>query len=287
MKLFMGILSVITSLLGVSCSKNTIHVEFINAKDSSVIGVSDMRPEQLPDSFAINTTLDIKNNKWSVVAADPIEKTKFIQTGKLRVSLLPIANMPPGDILFSLATISDDIGVAAGSALPNEKIFAIAEDDWRQREFVSQDFTSEIESEIKGIQNIYQNERSGLGFKKVHVRKQIPNPFGSHQIDLSDLKKLFPSCGKFEAVGFQKTRGTIPNSFAWKLDSKLVLWGVTDDQNIIVRLCVFGVPESENIKHVSEAFSSLNSNEKLTFVDWCVAATIASDVQAFENYFQK
>ena len=36
------------------------HVEFVNAKDKSVIAYSDMTPDQLPDTFAIATTLDIK-----------------------------------------------------------------------------------------------------------------------------------------------------------------------------------------------------------------------------------
>jgi hypothetical protein len=287
MKKFMGILSIFTSLLGTSCSKNNVHVEFINATDKSVIAVSDMRPEQLPDSFAINTTLDMKNSKWSVVSANPAEKSKFVQTGKLQVFLSPITIMPPGDILYSLATISDDVGAAAGDVLPSEKIFAIHEDDWRQVEFISQGFAHEIQLEITDIQNIYQNERSGVGFKKVHVRKRIPNPFASSPITLSDLQNIFHPQEKFESVGFQRTRGTIPNSFAWKLDRNLILWGVTDNDGKVARLCIRGIPESENSARFSEVFSSFDNQYKMTFVDWCIATNITSDVQAFANYFQQ
>lgn len=283
----MSLFSLFTTLLGTSCSKNTVHVEFINAKDKSVIAVSDMPPEQLPDSFAIDTTLDIKNSKWSVVSADPVEKSKFTQTGKLRVLLSPITMMPPGEILFSLVTISDNVGATIGDTLPSDKIFALHEDDWRQMEFVSQSFAREIRLEIADIQNIYQNERSGVGFKKVHVRKRIPNPFQSQPITLSDLEKFFRQQEKFESVGFQRTRGTIPNSFAWKLDRSLILWGVADNNGRIVRLCVQGVPENENTLRFSETFSLLNNQYKLTFVDWCRKTVITSDVQAFTNYFQK
>ena len=195
--------------------------------------------------------------------------------------------MPTDDVLFSLATISDDVGNITGDALPSEKIFAIHEDDWRQVEFVSQSFAHEIQLEITDIQNIYQNERSEVGFKNVHVRKRIPNPFESQPITLSDLENIFHPQEKFESVGFQRTRGTIPNSFAWKLDRNLILWGVTDNNGKIARLCVHGVPENENVTRFSEAFSSFNNQYKLTFVDWCRATNITSDVQAFANYFQK
>lgn len=287
MKKLMSILSVFASLFGASCSKNTVHVEFINAKDNSVIAVSDMKPEQLPESFAINTTLDMKNSKWSVQSADPVEKSKFVKTGKLRVVLSPITMMPPGEILFSLATISDDLGGVAGDALPGEKILAIHEDDWRQVEFVSQNFTNELAQELAGIQNIYQNQRSGVGFKKVHVRKRIPSPLENQSIALSDLETIFHPQAKFDSVGFQRTRGTIPNSFAWKLDRSLIIWGVTDNSGKVVRLCVRGIPESGNVVRFSETFSALNSRYKLVFVDWCKATSGLSDAQAFAKYFGK
>ncbi|HZQ48335.1 MAG TPA: hypothetical protein VFC07_15065 [Verrucomicrobiae bacterium] len=287
MKRLMGILSIFSTLFGTSCSKNTVRVEFINAKDKSVIAVSEMSPEQLPDSFAIDTTFNLKNSKWAVVTADPIEKSKFAQTRKLRIFLSPISMGVPDDILFSLPTISDDVGTAAGNALPNEKIFSIHEDDWRQLEFVSQGLAHEIQLEIADIQNIYQKERSEAGFKKVHVRERIPNPFENRPITLAELESIFHPQEKFEAVGFQRTRGTIPNSFAWKLDRDLILWGVTDQSGKIERLCVQGAPASENIALFSKAFSSFNSQYELIFVDWCRTTKISSDVPAFAGYFQK
>ena len=195
----MALFGIIASLFGTSCSKKTVHVEFINAKDNSVIAVSDMPPDQLPDSLAINTTLDIKNSKWAVERADPIEKRKFVKTGKLRVELSPITLMPPGSILFSLATIADDIGGVLGDALPSEKIFALHEDDWRQVEFLSQRFNREMQQELADIQNIYQNERTGIGFKKVHIRKRIPKPFDNLPISSSELEAIFGYSGNLVA----------------------------------------------------------------------------------------
>src|SRR6266536_3546171 len=113
-------------------SERTIRVELINGADNSIIAMSDMLPAQLPDNFAINTTLDFKNQKWSVQSADPSEKTQFLKAGKLRLVLSRLTTVNPADLLFSLPTISDDIGNAQGNTLPNATVFAIHEDDWRE-----------------------------------------------------------------------------------------------------------------------------------------------------------
>jgi len=54
-----------------------VHVEFINGNDQTVVTKSDMLLEQLPDSFRIDTTLEMTEKKWSVVSADPTDKAEF------------------------------------------------------------------------------------------------------------------------------------------------------------------------------------------------------------------
>ena len=49
-------------------SERTIRVEFVNGADNSVIAVSEMPPDRLPDSFAIDTNLDIKEFTSSIGA---------------------------------------------------------------------------------------------------------------------------------------------------------------------------------------------------------------------------
>ena len=64
-------------------SERTIRVEFVNGADNSVIAVSEMPPDRLPDSFAIDTNLDIKDEKWSVVSAEPEQKAQFCKTREI------------------------------------------------------------------------------------------------------------------------------------------------------------------------------------------------------------
>ena len=218
--------------------------------------------------------------------AKPQDKAEFIKTKRLKVFVLPISSIPPGEIYFSLPTISNDIGGVTGDALPNEDIFALHEDDWRQIEFVSTRFDGLIDEEIADIRTIYKNERLPSGpFKKVHIRKRIVDSLAGVSLKLSDLESLFRPVQKFRAVGFERQRGTIPNGFAWKIDSSLIVWGVTDMNQIVTTLCVMGDPERGTIDSASDSFASLSLKYDLQFVDWCRGRKIGSDREAFKQYF--
>jgi len=280
----MGLLGLFSSLFGISCSKKTIHCEFINAKDGATIAASDMPPEQLPETFAIATTLEMSGKKWSVERAEPRDKSDILKAGKVRVYLTPITMMPPGDILFSLPTISDDVGAVADDILPSPQILSLHEDDWRQVEFVAQTFSAEIEAELADIRRIYQKQRNGVGFKTVHVRKRIPNPLNGCNLPLRELESLLPPQKKFQAVGFQRTRGTIPHGFAWEIDEHSVLWGTTDLNGNVTRLCLLGTP-TQKAASISDSFARLNTQHQLSFVDWCRATNLAADAAAIRQHF--
>jgi hypothetical protein len=285
-RVLFAIVGAIATTMVMGCSMDTIHVEFVNDADKTIVGATDLMPDQLPDSLAIETSLQIKGSNWSVTRADPENKSDFIKAKKLKVFVLPVSSVPPGEIYFSLPTISNDIGGVAGEALPNENIFALHEDDWRQIEFVSTQFDRMIDEEVADIRRIYEQERLASGpFKKVHIRKRIVNPLAGVSLHLPELATLLHPVKKFVAVGFQRQRGTIPNSFAWKIDSTMTVWGVTDTNNAVHTLCVMGRPEKGSIDSASEAFATLNSTYNLKFVDWCRATKIDSDSQAFKEYF--
>jgi len=265
--------------------EQTICVEFINGADGSIIALSDVPPSQLPDTFAIDTTFDIKEQKWSVLSAEPMEKTHFLKTGKLRLVLSRLTTVSPAELLFSLATISDDTGNTQGNALPNDAVFAIHEDDWRQVEFISAQFSPEIDLEFGDIQRIWNSEKSGPGFRKLHVRKRIPNPLAGSPLCVEDLETILPPQKRFEAVGFLRTPGTIPQSFGWSVSRNLVLWGIADSDGKVLRLCVRGLPEPDQVARISTALASLTQRYQLLFVDWCRTAKIHSELASFENYF--
>lgn len=266
-------------------SEKLIRVEFINGADNSVIAVSDMPADRLPDTFAIHTTLDIKDQKWGVQNAEPLHKPEFLKTGKLRLVLSCITVGVPADILFSLPTISDDIGGPRGNTIPNENVLALHEDDWRQTEFVSVQFVSEIAEEFADIRQIWDSKGNEPGFERLHVRKRIPEPLAGCALQLSDLRGVLPAKKEFEAVGFLQTPGTIPQSFAWLICENLAVWGIAESDGKVIRLCLRGLPMPDESASVSAAVGSLMEQHHLCFVNWCRMAKL-SDSAAFQNYFR-
>lgn len=264
----------------------TIRVEYVNAANNSALGHCNMPLSRLPETFAIETTLEIQNQKWSVVEAEPVAKADFLKTGQLRLVLARLASMNPQDILFSLPTISNDMGRAVGNALPNDNIFAIHEDDWRQVEFVSTRFSSEIGQEIGDIRQIWKSQKRGAGFETLHVRERIPEPLAGCSLKLGDLNEILRPKRTLEAVGFFRSPGTIPQSFAWGIDEKLILWGVTGADARVLRLCVRGFPNPGCVSEISALLAVVIERYHLCFVDWCRMAVV-SNTAMFEKYFKE
>jgi hypothetical protein len=230
-----------------------------------MIAVSDMTPAQLPETFAIETMFEIKDQKWSVLSAEPMEKSQYVKTGQLRLVLSRLTLGVPEDVLSSLPTISDDVGSIQGNTIPNDTVFGIHEDDWRQLEFVSVRFISEISQEFADIQQIWGTEKSGPGFKKVHVRTRIPEPLAGLSLCLDQLREIVPSQKRFEAVGFLRTAGTILQSFAWSASGGLVMWGIADSNGKVRRLCLSGLPPPDQAAAISARLAALTNRYELLF----------------------
>jgi hypothetical protein len=261
----------------------TIRVQYVDAAGNSVLGYCNMPVSRLPESFALQTTVSIQDHQWSVVSAEPTEKADFLKTGQLRLVLSRLTSVDPKDILFSLPTISNDVGRTVGDAVPNDNVFVIHEDDWRQVEFVSSQFSSKINEEIADIRRIWESQRSGPAFKTLHVRDRIPEPLAGCSLALGDLKEIIRPQRAFDAVGFIRTAGTVPQSFAWALDEKLILWGVAGTDGRIHRLCLRGFARRERVSETSSLLAAFTDRYRLYFVDWCRMAVI-SDNTAFQMY---
>jgi hypothetical protein len=146
----------------------TVAVVFVDELTGKQIASSDMQLDQLPDTFALDTTLDMAGAPYVVVRAEPTTKAEFSKTKRLSIGLRRLESLDPKKILFSLPTIS-------GSALPKtvaiaarNDIVTIHEDDWRQCEFVSRDHSG--------------RSAASLAQKSALEALPIPKPFLSSPI---------------------------------------------------------------------------------------------------------
>jgi hypothetical protein len=281
----MGILATIAALFGSSCTKHDVHVEFIHGNDNTTIGVVDLPLEKLPDTFAVDTTFDIADKKWSVVRAEPVTKAEFARTCRLRVYVVPLTSMPPGELLYSLPTISDDIGEGEGSTPPDDTVFQIHEDDWRQIEFVAQTYKREMDLEFGDIRKVYDERKPSGGFVGVHIRKRIPSPLGDKAISLEELKRELPPKHEYKAVGVQRSLGAFKNSFAWDIDEDVTVWGTKDNRDRIRIICM----TIRGNHHSAASFLTLAqfcAKRDLYLVNWCRIAkgSSAQEIQKLAEH---
>ncbi|MHC4086675.1 MAG: PHD finger domain-containing protein [Planctomycetota bacterium] len=291
-----------------------IRVELIDSSKKSVITTSKRLPSELPDKFEQGMILEIMGEEWSVVGADPIEKSEIIKTGRLRIELAKISYDNPKDTLFSLPTISDDSGGLEGETGP-EGNFVIHEDDWRQLEFVSTIYEESIAEEFEDIRIIYMDHRVGIGFEKLHVRNRIPLPFSDKSIQVMAIKEILPSRKDFNALSYyQKSGGLVfilghkqysfreilstkcvsketlgqiiaSNSFAWETVWGNIIWGHTDKDGVIQTMCITRDYEDQHAITFSQKMAKLTEEFGLFFVDWRKGIKINGAEELFLKYF--
>lgn len=240
-------------------SNEVIRVEFVNNATQEQIAVSDVTVDQLPDSFQLETKLEIGDEQWWVVEASPREKKDFSETGSLKVFLSKIESLDPANIAFLLPTINNSLFEAAGGT--DENVFLIHEDDWRQSEFISKAFAANIETEIDSINEIYRAHRVGSGFDRVHLRELIDEPLVREDIGLDAFRRSVEIGHIFNGFGLRGS--TAKNSFAFELTDESILFGQVDDHDRIRFLC------TNRTKDFGKPILDVVREHNLLFVDWC------------------
>jgi hypothetical protein len=75
-------------------TRNIITVAFIDDATGRVVSSSKMRLEHLPETFAVDTELNMGGSRYFVVRAEPNTKAEFARTKLLKVAVRK--QMDPG-----------------------------------------------------------------------------------------------------------------------------------------------------------------------------------------------
>src|SRR5262249_38241347 len=132
--------------------------------------------DQLPDTFALETTLDLAGAPYVVVRADPQTKAEFAKNKRLSVGLRRLERVDPKKILFSLPTICGAALPRTSAAAAHDDVVILHEDDWRQCELISNSHSGDISAELAAIRHIRAEEAATAGWRKIHLREGITHP---------------------------------------------------------------------------------------------------------------
>ena len=256
-----------------------VEVTFIDDADDSIIGKAEVSPETLPESFRIDTQLDIGDNQWAVAKADPATRVEYAKTRRLVLRLRRIETMDPKDILFSLPSICDSIPPLGDMPLTGDEL-ALAEDDWRQVEFVSAMHEHEIASGLEAIRRIRDHEAVGVGWRKIDVRKTPETPIAA-LLSPNDVALALGIDGKDIGVTCRGARTRIEAAFAFVAADGLVVYGLESGGRVTVLGLVrqtTTMPEGAVI-----ALRGLAEKHGFHLVDWCRCSAAAASAPLFRQ----
>lgn len=258
-----------------------VHVTFIDHRTGDVIGETRMKATDLPESFAVDTTLNMGGEEWSVVSAVPESRAEYTKSRKLDITLSPIESIDPSTLRYSLPTICDVLPDAEATAVGDDG-FLFFEDDWRQIEFVSQAHDTDIERELAAIRLIYANEAEELGFNNIHVRSVIGSPVRG-PVPLEDLAGVCRECRRAE-LGYHQGGHRVAGGFAFFSGGSLVLFGVAAE-DLVSTLCLRFSGGVEPDHGLTAALDRFAADHDLYLVDWCRCIKADPGSDAFAQVF--
>jgi hypothetical protein len=257
----------------------TVSVVFVDEPTGTILATSEVPLDQLPDTFAVDTNLEMSGVPFVVVRAQPQTKTEFSRTKRLTVTLRKVEQLDPKQILFSLPSICG--AALPGTAQANDfgDIIVLHEDDWRQCEFVANSLHDAIDADLSGVRRIHLEAAVKVGWREIHVREKIqePLPPGIRWAKAADLLGDFV---RIDAVAFGNKANSVRGAVAARLDGQVVVWGIEEARGLTA-LCV------ENLDGATEttvaALKRVADGLSLGLVHWCRCQVYSSSGSAMKN----
>jgi hypothetical protein len=245
-----------------------------------VLSTTDLPPAELPESFKIETTLHLGDSDWSVVHADPQARPEYTKSRRLTLRLRQVAKVNPHDILFSLPSICDRIPAVGDGPLAGDECI-LAEDDWRQLEFVSRQFAAESDAEIEAIRRIHEQERASVGWRKIHVRR-LPDPPIAGPLTRRHVARAFGAGPAIRGIAYRGARSPIVSGYSFRAADGLECYGVEEGDRVAVLGVIQDLPKSPAIQS-ADALAQVAREFDLELVHWCRCERATWDSPVFRH----
>jgi hypothetical protein len=210
-----------------------IEILFIDEASELEIARTILDPEQLPETFAISTTLTLGDGDWTVVAADPVTRSEIERAGRVRLTLRrkhPATTIDPRAIQFSMPTICDPLPAPDPTvSLADIRAFVINEDLWRDVEWIPRRHAANVEANFAAI-NAIRAAASGP-FPKLHLRTSPLSPLLGSGLTVQDVATaLGPGSEQLDGVVIDTLgAGFIADGFAFLLPGDAHVYGYCEN----------------------------------------------------------
>lgn len=292
--------------------KHPISVTFIDVVDKSVIGRDEIPFHLIPIDFDYPTEVEIDGRKYTLKAADPVDRKKAKKAGSMTVwvELLPVsptdnegeeseahgqtsdeASAIPAPQYFRVASIADP-QPRFSSTTGDYRFLEMLPSDWRAMEFVQRRYAPEVGEELSHIvdvQNVAAVELDGkLFYSEQHVRNLTSLPLRSLELnDISLQTKFFPLATRLDGVAVMGANGYVNSSFAYRLHSGIGFYGQEIDNRLrsLGLLIPSGQLDEASIAEEIPAIVAMMAELELILVDWGRLDAVEPDLAEMQAFF--
>ncbi len=243
--------------------ENKIEVEFIDNSNGETIGVTELTAEQLPKTFAQQTTMHILEDDWSVEEAIPENSEDFIKSGELILKMRKVEYMNPNDIWFSLPTLENKLPKITNQPIFTDFAIQMHQDEWLQQEFISKENSKYVDDFLVKIKESAKecNDTGEITIYKHCFVREFPTEKITQKINLSEIQDKLGTNKigslSFGDDNFAENVFVIPALGSY-------FYGEVDKDNFVKSLAVVNIANIEN----KESIENFTSEMEFTFVDW-------------------
>lgn len=215
-----------------------IEIAVFDEATGSEIARTILEPARLPETFAIDTTLTLGEDRWRVVAADPVIRGDIERAGRVRltVSRLRTTNTADvGKLQYSMPTICDPLPLPDPHvSVADLRVFVIDEDLWRDVEWVAGRHAADVEANFAAIRTI-RATASGP-FPELRLRAEPATSLLGCGLTVPDVATALGSEGtQLDGVIIDTLgAGFIKDGFAFRLSDDAHVYGHCVDGEVSV-----------------------------------------------------
>lgn len=262
---------------------SNVKVNLIDDATGQTFATTEMPPTDLPESFDLDTTMHLGSEDWTVIDAQPRTRLEYARSKTLVLRLRRVEKIDLANILYSLPSICDAIPAVGDRPLVGSELF-LAEDDWRQFEFVSHSLAEDVDAELLSIRRIHESASvSGSGWREIHVRSTLASPLEC-DLTLADLASaLNVPAASAVGVTYFGAPFQIEDGYAF-VTSELTVYGIAKDSKVLV--IAFEQYSDKSLQSDTlDLLKALAQQLELDLVYWCRCARISPDHPLFAQLF--
>lgn len=258
--------------------QSVLKVTFWNADTGSELAHTAMPATALPERLLAPRRIELTNQPYAVVSANPVTRTEAIARGKVDIY---VRRLPPGR--FTLPTLAEELPRFDESARQRGRLLELDTDEWCQVEFFGAARAPRVAEQMARIQQVRDEAGDDGFYQGMHIRGQMGALFKGVELSVDAVvNALPPGTLELDGITIEGESGLVKDGFAFLTISGLELYGVSPQGRVKV-FAARPPPKPASLPVEAMGLSVLMLSHGLLLADWVNARTVTCDAAELEK----